>query len=247
MNKLKLLLFILICNSELSSQCFQDNYTTNVGWVQVGTQVSVDPVAFPDRVKWSATANDGTDRRVHRNLGVVLPDDGWVAEFEFTSQGFAASSHYSIFALASGILVPGTGNQDALVVRFTVNALGPGNNDISIWFRDGGGAFTLIAARDNDNSLNNGTTNFYRLSRINTNTLELRWFSDMARTNQVDVITGTIPATINNLAVLHHGNDAGGWGVGYTMTARLDNTVIFCDALPVELLLFSGTMGGRQS
>ena len=143
---MKLILSFLsftIIHSALIAQCsFSEDYSTNAGWTQVGTNVEISNGSL----NYLNGAADSEQRRVHRSLGFTLDSNHrWIAEFEFypTQVGNwgGPSAGHTLFALTAGTQEPfnncpnipctgkPNGNQDGIIVSYvTTNPTDPANH-----------------------------------------------------------------------------------------------------------------------
>jgi len=205
---------------------FQDDYSTNTGWTQVGTGVTVDDPSFPDIVKFNAVP-DASDRRVFKSLGTTLSDTEWILESEFIATAHNLPAH-RVFALTAGSGEIFASNQDAIGLFYT-DAFTPGIG------------FQVVQKDDASESVVSskiivgiGDKVYIRLARTSATTGTLEIFSDAARTIHVPgspvAITGFLP-TVTGLNTLQHANGFEG-GAPRNLTAEIDNTTIFSGVAP---------------
>jgi len=199
---------------------FADNYT-NAGWHQVGSEITVNSLFFPGIVKFNNEAGGGgvDDERVVKKLPAPLPEN-WTANFDYK---FSASSLVRswIFVLSSTSADPAT--QDAshiIMVEHGFNA-----NQLMIdrsWTGPNSTSSAGIPI-----SLN--TQYYVKLEKTPTQ-LILSVFSDKSRTHQIagSPVSLTISPTDynNNLNFIQH-DGCTPCGPGRTLTAQIDNTIIF--------------------
>ncbi len=211
--------FILINICTLRAQCdFNDQYSSNTGWTQVGTDVQVSN----NQVEFLNGSNGSSgQKRIYKDLGTTLnQDDCWIAEFTFlpqsvgTFQGQPMTGHIP-FALTAGIQEPFNdcpnlactgypiGVQDGIIVLFASNNPPTGELWLKIKLKDGSSEYS---SQDQINISSLGTRLFLRLEKT-TSGLELSVFMDAARTLH---LTGSpieylnVPATINGLNTIQH-------------------------------------------
>ncbi len=191
---------------------FQADYSSNAGWTQVGTQVTVNDPNFPGIVKFNNVAG-GSDNRVYTQLSSALPLSGWTAEFdyEFTSSSIP---DFHPFVLTSTSANPQL-QRDLVEVRH-----GPDANQLSLV------GFGSPSSQPIQISPN--TPYFIRLERMPTE-VKMSVFSDAARTINVPgspIIETVAPNDLGNLTFLQH-DGCLQCGSGRTFTAQIDNTRIF--------------------
>lgn len=219
MKHLSYVLLSVILTSVGYGQCdFFDDYSTNTGWTQVGTEVEVSG----GKLQFINGAKDGNgQKRVYKNLGTTLTaNDVWYAEFDFYVDSVGRHlgqpwvGHIP-FALTAGTQDPynncpdvpctglPTGTQDVISFNF----LGPSTANGDLWMRikskDGSSEFYT-----NNIVLTNveGMTYYPRIERLSATSVRLSVFTDSSRTIHVSgsPVTGTIPNTIDNLFVIQH-------------------------------------------
>jgi len=201
---------------------FQDDYSTNAGWTQVDTGVTVDDPSFPDIVKFNGVP-DASDKRVHKAIGTTLSDTEWVLESEFIATAFLIPAH-AVFALTSSTGDPLQTNHDMLSIFYSNNG-------------DPGVGLTIITQEGFDPAIFHGSKIivgineqvFIRLSRTSATDATFEVFSDAARTLHVagsPVQITTLPATLGGFDTIQHANGSTG-GLARNLTAEIDNTTIF--------------------
>lgn len=202
---------------------FQDDYSDNTDWVQVGTGVTVNDPSFPDIVKFNLVA-DGTDRRVHTAIGTTLSDTEWILESEFLVNTHSNNPGHNVFALSAGTQNTILTDQDMIGLYYT--QLGDPGVGLHVVQKDGTNALTFEGSKI---ILGIGEQVYIRLARTSDTTALFEVFSDAARTQHVTgspvAVTGILP-TIVGLNTLQHANDLNG-GSGRNLTAEIDNTSIF--------------------
>ena len=196
---------------------FSDDYTTNSGWTQVGTTITVNSGVGGKAAAVSTLDNAGA--YIHKSLGVTLSDSLWYANFEFERDTAGTNSFF--FVVSAGTALAFNATQDMLgVVADT--------GDIRSCAKDGAAAVTNGTFM----ALTTDVNYFCRLERTTTTNLKLSVFSDSARTTH---ITGspqnqTIGATIGSLTHLQHGSRTDGGGGASSW--RIDNTNIYNGVAP---------------
>lgn len=208
----------------LGDALFTELYTTNTGWTQVSTQITVDSGAA-DAVHFNA-AQDGTDRRVHKSLGVTL-DGTFRLDFQVTLTAKNLPTHYPV-VLSSSNLAPRTGAQDVLGVGYGSSAWGTSDTD----------GF-LVVSKDSADSLINphfstniaagtGSTYYLTLERLSDTLVRLSVYSDSGRTTHVagsPQITG-VGAEVTGFTTVQHSVDSAA-ASSRTLTLTGDNLTIY--------------------
>ncbi len=195
---------------------FQDDYSSNTGWIQMGTAVTVNDPTFPGIVKFNNVAGGGTviDNRVFKQLPSALPSDRWVANFDYK---FTSSSipdfHPFVFTVTSDNpqLQPAT---NIIEVRH-----GPNADQLSI---------VSVGSNSATIPISPGIQYYVTLTRVHTE-LELFVFSDPSRTIQVagsPIIETIGPMDYRNLQFIQH-DGCLMCGPARALTAEIDNTEIF--------------------
>ncbi len=252
-------LIIVFCLASVSitAQCdFQENYSSNTGWTQVGVNVEI----LNGKLSYLNGALDGTiQRRVHAPLGTTLDShECWIAELEFTPQivGVKNGEPYTghtVLALTAGTQEPykdcpdlpcsglPNGTQDGVILTYT--AYNPPNGDL----------FFKINARKNGVEYQStaiivapylDTTYYIRFYRSSPTLLDLEVYWDVNRTIPLanSPISLTIPASVTGLTTVQHGNAIRG-EQRRQLTGTLDNLCINWSklALPVSINLPNDT------
>ena len=200
-----------------SSADFADAYTTNTGWTQTGTLVTVDS-GVADKAACAACLNNA-DNRVHKSLGITLSDTAWIYEFEFKRTD--TNGDITLPALlSSGTGDPEDATQDELGM-FT-----GGTSTLGSFYKDGAGGVTTSSTI----TFTDGTQYYATLQRTSTTNLKLSIFSDSARTTHItgSPLDFTIPATVTTLTTLMHSVKSNGGTQGSTWD--IDNSNIWNSA-----------------
>ena len=202
-----------------ASATFEDDYTTNTGWTQVGTLLDVDNIVA-DKVGATAVTSDA--ERVSKSLGVTLSNTLWYAEFELNVVSQSTDAELLPFLLAAGTAAPASSTQDycgfdvyelSVIPRFRVHARNGSTNTYG----------TAI------NGVYN-TLYYFRLTRTSATNLTLSIFTDSARTTHLSGSpqSVTIDSTVDTLTTLIHS----GWVAGRTSNFSLDTTRVYNNASP---------------
>jgi hypothetical protein len=224
------------------AQCdFQEDYSSNVGWTQVGTNVEI----VNGKLHYLNGAEDGSgQRRVHAPLGTTLDsNDCWIAEFEFNPQivGSKNSQPYSghaILGITAGPQEPFSncpnvpctglppGIQDGIIIAYM--AENPPNGDLffRIFGRDHSTQY-LTTGTNNIIAPYLDTTYYLRVIKTSPTQVNLHVFWDANRTNPLSGSPSflTIPASITGFTTVQHGSIARG-ETRRKLTGYLDNLCI---------------------
>jgi len=206
---------------------FQDDYSTNSGWTQVGTLVTVDDPSFPDIVKFNRVP-EASDRRVLKSLGTTLSDTDWILESEIIINFHTGNPAHAVYTLTAGTGEPFVADQNLFGILYT------NTGDPGIGFHVITQESTLPATIHGSKIIVDIDEKVYiRLSRTSLTTATFEVFSDAAKSKHVGIspiqIT-TIPNTIVGLNTLQHANISSG-GSARNLTAEIDNTVILTDVV----------------
>ena len=204
---------------------FQDNYTTNSGWTQTGTTITVDS-GIADQVAAVSASGASTDR-VSKSLGVTLSNSLWYADFDYYATTLTANGddpQQSVFALASSGDDPRSGTQDNIMAF--IYKSGGGTIYLTPYFRDGSTTTTGTGI-----ILSIATQYYVRLERTSTTNVKLSIFSDSGRTSHISgsPTNSTAPATVTGLTTIIHGSNGAG---GSIMSWNIDNTKIYNNVSP---------------
>lgn len=236
------ILIIVFCFYSVSTiaQCdFQEDYSFNTGWTQVGVNVEI----ANGKLNYLNGAADGTiQRRVHAPLGTILDsDECWIAELEFTPQSVGVKNGqpytgHVILALTAGTQeaykdcpdLPCTGlpngTQDGVIVTYT--AYNPPNGDLffKINARENGVEYRTTASIVTPYLDTTYYVRFYRNSPTLIG-LEVYWDVNRARPLTNSPISLAIPAGVTGLTTVQHGNAIRG-EQRRQLTGTLDNLCI---------------------
>jgi len=222
---------------------FQDDYSSNAGWTQVGIGVTVDSGAFPGIVKFD-NANGGggvNEKRVFKQLPSALPAEQWKVEFDYKFTASNIPAHFPLVLTATSDDLTFQVDSDRVLVKHGWDGmnrlqLGPSGAILP-------GAIPISA----------NTQYYVTLERTPTQ-LILSAFSDPARTIHIanSPFLQTIAVTdFTNINYIQHSIGLVA-GPARSLTAELDNTVIFDlestllvggEIIPIEQtsLLLAGT------
>lgn len=201
---------------------FTELYTTNSGWTQVSTQITVDS-GSADELHFNA-AQDGTDRRVHKSMGVSLTG-AFGLDFEVDITAKNLPTHFPVL-VSSSTLVPRTGAQDLLGVAYGSSAYGGGSDGFLIVSKDTDDA--IITIHHSTNIVAGTGTYYITLERQSDTVVVLSVYSDSDRTVHVSgspQIAG-ITSEITGFANVQHSVDSGSANTR-TLTMTGDNLVVY--------------------
>ena len=192
---------------------FSDDYTTNTGWTQTGTLVTVDS-GTADKLNFTNVVGNA-DHRVSKAIGVTLSDTLWVCEYEIniTAMG-ALTEAFPVFISAGTAKLRST--QDELGTTIYNNA---GTYQMAITSRlDNGGLNSTYI------NFSLSTLYYIRLERTSATNCRLNIFSNSARTTHItgSPVNFTINSGIGGLTTVQHGSDDGA-GNANTINLTIDN------------------------
>lgn len=208
-----------ITETVVETEVFTDAYTTNTGWTQVGTLVTVDS-GVTDKVAYAWTSNN--NQRVHKDIGTTItPSETFRIDWEFTYSAFNAGGNTApepIAVLTVGTGDPTTSTADMLGIGFRTST----NTGMNIIYKDDGGSMTSCQI---PNTLGTSVQYYVTLERITPNTVILYVYTDSDRTV---LLTGyphscSIPATVGGFTHLQHGHNP---ALITSITANGDNMLI---------------------
>jgi hypothetical protein len=197
---------------------FKDLYSSNTGWTQIGTQVTVNDPSFPGLVKFNNVIGGSgvTETRVVKQLPSTLQSEYWHAKFnyKYTASQIPASI---IFALTHNQADPQSQEDSSAV--FVEH--GDGVNTLFIEKVPSGQASSGIPISPN--------TQYYVEIFRTPHQLKLSVFSDPARTIHVSGSPVTLPVKTSELKDLNFIQHDGcrDCGSARTLTAQIDNTIIY--------------------
>ncbi len=234
-----LVISAIVFNTTVFSQCdFFDDYSTNTGWTQVGTEVKIQN----GTLNYINGSDDGLQRRVYKSLGFTLNSgDNWRAEFEFTPQSVGTYlsqpfTGHGVLALTAGNQEPyldcpdlpctgyPIGTQDGIMIMYATDGSPTGD----IWFKARArhaGVEYQSTNQINANVLN--TTYYPRLERTSASSVVLSVFSDSLHTIHLpgSPISLAIPESVTGLTTVQQGNAVRG-NVQRELTGYIDNLCI---------------------
>src|SRR6267143_1425252 len=203
---------------------FQDDYSSNAGWTQVGTQVTVNSMAHPGVVYFdNAMEGSGvTQSRVFKQIPSVLPGS-WTADFGYKFTASTIPSAYPLALTSSNADPERQGSTGSAILVYH----GDNSNvlHLRVWLGstviDSPTLYTGI-------SINQNTQYYVRLDKTPTQ-LTLSVFLDPLRTIQVpgSPVTLTIsPTDLANLNYVQHSTSLSS-GSARTLTAQIDHIIIY--------------------
>lgn len=208
---------------------FSDDYTTNSGWTQIGTLVTVDS-GVADKVAWVA-ALSGTDRRVHKSLGLTLSNSKFLYNFEYEFTAITSSPDMEVVYLSDDTADPHPTNTSiGLGVQIQAN----GNFHL---FYKASGANPVTSSSIFTPTIS--TTYYCTLRRTTTTSITLDVYDDSGRTNLVGTGSLTIPSNTDDLITLQHAGNS--ISASRSLTATIDTTRIYSDVSTLAEIKFVAT------
>lgn len=195
------------------SVTFEHDYSNSTGWTEVGTTTNI-----AGGVWTSDSAGNNADHGFYKALGFTLDNEKWYCEFDIkqTGSGDILESGVPLF-FSTGTAKPLDGSHSALGIQ--------ANN---------GGAVELWANTAGTTSMTTGQTAFVYgtqyygvLIRTSATNLQLKYYTDSARTQQYGSTTNkTISSGITGLTTIQHRTtDNGGTSSGASNI--IDNVKIY--------------------
>lgn len=197
---------------------FTDAYTTNTGWTQTGTLVTVDS-GVADKIAFVA-ALDGTDRRVSKSLSTTTPPSYWKLDTTFNPTAATTPAHL-IIGLTAGTGNPYTATQHMVGIEYNDTT----SNGLCVAYKDGSGTVGNSTERI---AAATGSTYYISLEQIRLGYITLSVYSDSGRTSHVSgsPISTYIPTGISMLTTIQHSVASTGGGTR-SLTATLDDTTLY--------------------
>ena len=201
----------------VNTPTFSDDYTTNSGWTQTGTTVTVDS-GTADKLDFTAVVGNA-DHRVSKAIGVTLSDTLWICDYEIniTAMG-ALTEAFPLFISAGTAKLRST--QDELGTTIYNNA---GTHQMAITSRlDNSGLNSTYI------NISLSTLYYIRLERTSATNVRLNIFSDSGRTSHIagSPVNYTINSGIGGLTTVQHSSDDGA-GNANTINLTIDNLKIY--------------------
>lgn len=196
---------------------FQDDYTTNSGWTQVGTAITVDSAGHPD-VAYSLNAFNNADHRVYKSIGTTLSST-FIVNFDYFAPSDNTNAGYPL-ALTAGTGTPSTASQDAIIVRNS------GQNTLTVYYKDG--AADGLPAGITISGLSSNVQYYVRLTESSSTSVTLAVYTDSARTIHAgnSPQSGTISG-VTGLTTLQHANQYNAGAGADSIDYKVDNTKIW--------------------
>ncbi len=198
---------------------FTEEYTTNSGWTQQGTLVTVDS-GVADKVDGNAVVG-GVDHRVWKDIGSAISDTDFVVEIDYTLEAEANSPNHHVFILSDASTDPvvSTATQDSISIRQGNNT----SNQLFLTYSNAGNLDTPTGA-SSAFTTSISTTYYLRITRVGDN-LTLYIFSDSGRTNLSATLTLAVTA-VTGLRYIHHAGNTSA-GATRSVTYQCDNLNIW--------------------
>ena len=190
-----------------TSATFTGDYSTQTGWTQVGSTISIT-----GGYAYANNSGSALGAYIHTPLGSTLSDTKWIAEFEYYNVG---AVNLFPFILASGTSTVWNSTQDMI----GVGEESP--NMLKIIYKDGSGSVQQSPSTGFSSTMSTGTTYYCTVIRDGSS-LSLKLYIDSARTVQLGSdATLTISGTVSGLTTLHHsGRNDGGATSGYNFKVK---------------------------
>ena len=171
-----------------------DDFNTD-DWTQVGTAIVVDDTT-DERVEFTNLPRNA-EHKLHYNLGSEISDSLWHFDFKVAITSSSTTGNGGVWiGLVNSSNEIHTGSVDALLVNFFDNNISGTDLRMRIQEYNGGS----LTASGSSNALSLSTDYYCRFIRTSTTTIELRIYTDSARTQQVgSTITKTINASTGGL------------------------------------------------
>lgn len=175
---------------QLTPTDFQDDFTTNAGWTQVGTGLTVNSGVVG---KLASVGAESTNAQLTKSLGLTLNDGLWSASWKhkMTVCTGADDDDVMLFGFSAGTGYMSTSNQDALGVYFDCN--------FNLFYKDGADA--LSATFEFSPTLS--TEYCLKLQRTSTTNLRLNVYESTCTTHQgTSPFNLAIPSTVTTLTTV---------------------------------------------
>ena len=192
---------------------YEDDFTTDVGYTQTGTLVTIDDVT-----NFNVKIDSPTDAThyVTYPLGFTLDDEHWVAEADINVTGGSNGGDFMMIGFVAGSSAHQSTSADYIGAFSNHDATT--NHAFFIGTKDG--ASETNSAHTADRADN--TTRYIRLTRKSKTEIQLDVFSDSVKSILLETKTLAIASTVGGLTHIHHA----GRGAS-TTTGTLDNLKIW--------------------
>ena len=208
------------------------DFTSSVGWTQVGTGTTVDTVDA--RIEGWGTEG-GVNRRVFYDLftsdGITMDDNNWTVDFDYMFTAFFLPAHFPVVFSKTTVdivpLTPAFPRADCIAFTHADSSTGPGTSNLVLFQQNQIVQIGLTGGISMTSFL--GVQLYVRLQRINHDIFKLSVFSDSARTIHVPGSpiqqNGALPE-LNGLKILQSSNGTNG-GPTRSLTGTVDNLKIY--------------------
>ncbi len=172
---------------------FEHDYSDSIGWIEVGTTSNITGGVWT-----SNGAGNNADHGFYKALGFTLSDSAWYVEFDIkqTAGGTTVASGIPLF-FSAGTAKSLDTSHDALGITATSD----GTKPVQAWKNTAGTAGTGSGAT----TLTHGTQYYGVLIRTSTTNLQLKYYTDSARTSQHgSTVDFTISSGITGLNTIQH-------------------------------------------
>lgn len=243
-SEMRLAILMIIMLSVLngrSQYIFTEDFSSSVGWVQVGSNVEI----FSGELRYIFGAADSEQRRVYKGLKITFDStDCWKAEFEFLPVALGiVGGHpfvgHTLLALTAGTSEPQSdcpniactgypvGTQDGIMVIYT--APNPATGEV--WFRVHSKDSAAEHRSGHIPTSPLGIKVYLTLERHNSTLVSLSVFSDSIRSSHIpgSPVFDTIPPSVTGLTHVQVGNVARGHFTR-ELTGSVDNIkIVSCE------------------
>ena len=196
---------------------FSENFDSNTGFTQTGTLVTVNS-GVAGKLSFDA-ATAGSDRRVHKSLGLTLSDSAWVARFEYKYTASNVPAHM-IMSFQSGTGDTFNATLDGLGIVHGADYTG---NELLPFSSDGSTKSTSTSYV----ALTSNTQYYVEVARTSTTNVRLKVFSDSGFSTQVgSTVNFTVPSTTTTLTYMNSCVNSAGNSIR-SLTSTIDNLKIY--------------------
>ena len=168
---------------------FEHDYSNSTGWTEVGTTSNITGGVWTS----NGAGNNG-DHGFYKPLGFTLNDEKWYVEFDIKQTGSSVESGVPLF-FSAGTAKPLDTSHDALGITAT------NGGAVELWKNTAGTGGTGSGAT----ALTVDTQYYGVLIRTSTTNLQLKFYTDSARTSQHgSTVDFTISSGITGLNTIQH-------------------------------------------
>ena len=197
----------------LPSVTFEHDYSNSTGWTEVGTTTNIIGGVWT-----SNSAGNNADHGFYKALGFTLDNEKWYCEFDIkqTGSGSLVESGVPLF-FSTGTAKPLDGSHSALGI------IANNGGAVELWANTAGTSSTTTG----QTAFVYGTQYYGVLIRTSATNLQLKYYTDSARTQQYGSTTNkTISSAITGLTTIQHRTtDNGGTSSGASNI--IDNVKVY--------------------